>query len=111
VIKNRLFQGDEPSTPVEQKFKRVAMTTARKSVNSVKKLRESLFSSEEEIQFNANTLFPEPEVKPLEDTLSKEYYVREQRNRTLVASLVEDITNLVHDAFIEVGATKAMVDD
>jgi hypothetical protein len=87
------------------------MTTTRKSVNSIKKLRESLFSSEEEIQFGANTVFSEPEAKPLEDTLSKEYYVREQRNGTLVASIVEDITNLVQDAFIEVGATKAMVDD
>jgi hypothetical protein len=111
VIKNRLFQGDEPSMPVGHKFKRVAMTTARKSVNSIKKLRESLFSSKEEIQFDANTVFSEPEAKPLEDTLSKEYYVHEQRTRTLVASIIDDTTNLVQDAFIEVGATKVMVDD
>jgi hypothetical protein len=75
------------------------------------KLRESLFSPEEEIQFGATTVLSEPEVKPLEDTLSKEYYVHEQRTRTLVASIIEDTTNLVQDAFIEVGATKAMVDN
>jgi hypothetical protein len=110
ALKNRLFQGDEPSTPVGQKFKRVAMTTARKSVNSIKKLRESFFSSEEVIQFGATKVFSENETKPLEDTLSKEYYFREQRTRILVASIIEDTTNLVQDAFTEVGATKAMVD-
>jgi hypothetical protein len=111
-LKNRLFQRDESSTPIGQAIKGAAMSTARRSVTSMKKLRDSLFKSSEGThgtgyEHHSDTM--KKGADSPEGKLSKAHYFREQRIRSSVSSMVRDITYLVQGAFIEVGATEENV--
>jgi hypothetical protein len=101
-LKNRLLPRDEPLTPIGHAIKRAALTTARRSVNSMKKLRDSFSKPDEETRSGTTR---EGTESPKAD------YFREQRIRSSVAGMVQDITYLVQSAFAEVGATEEMFDD
>jgi hypothetical protein len=108
-LKNRLFQRDESSTPIGQAIKGAAMSTARRSVSSMKKLRDTLFKSNEGTHGTAHE--HHSDTADTRADSPKAQALRKQRTRSLVSSMVRDITYLAQVAFTEIGATEEMFDN